>query len=221
MGASRRIGIIAPLCAVALVTGVAACASDPGEGADRSPAPTPTQEAPRPSASPTPQPEPTEDPPADAPVVIPACPEILTEAQIVELLSSGYAPVPEPDASRLYEVHRNVLGPVARQSLDGAAQVEHCAWGIPNSDAVLHMIVAELPTGVRDHLIAELRNSVYEESTMAGITVFRDPEGAPHVGSNWYGFRGPLWVALVPGSDGIGSRVFESLSAANRGLAID
>lgn len=28
-------------------------------------------------------------------------------------------------------------------------------------------------------------------------------------------------VALVPGSDGIGSRIFENLSAANPGLGID
>lgn len=217
MRAAMRSRIIGVLCSAALLTGLAGCSLLAGGAEDPEPEPTPTSTR---EAAPSPAPESTVEPTPEenAPVVIPGCEGILTDAQVAAFAPT-YVAIADPDATRLYEVHRHTLGPVALQSLDSALQVRHCSWGLPNSDDLVHVIVAELPGDVRDSFIAELRNSVYVESQSDDVAVFVDPNGTPHVGRNWYGFKGPIWVAMVPNHDDVGAQIFENLEAANPGLA--
>lgn len=204
---TRASGII---LAVLLTAGLSACAP---AAVDE---PTPTEVQPEP-IEPTPTPSPT---PTEQPFLIPACSELLTDQQLAELFSPEIEFIIGDDAIRLQQLfHDSSLGPVAQDALTQATQVEQCVWGFPNSDGVFPLIAAELPDDVRDHLISELRNSVFTETTTGDVTefVYVGHEGQV---SAWYGFVDNLWVAERPGghSAHIGHQVIENVRAQNPSL---
>ncbi|MBK0419594.1 hypothetical protein JD276_11170 [Leucobacter sp. CSA1] len=208
MNRAVRRGAPGAVAAVLLVA-LSACAPEPTSESQESPAETET---------PTSSPAETTGPPPEtgSPIVIPECERLIPLNRIVGRFSPEWAPVPEDQ--QLVEIFEGAIGPVARESLDRASQRRFCAWGIPNSDGLIHINVAELPQDVRDRLVAALRESDYIESEEAGAEVFISEIEGPFVGAHdiWYGFAGNVWVTSL--GSGLGDLAIEGMRAANPGL---
>lgn len=57
----------------------------------------------------------------------------------------------------------SLLGPVTMSTLQGGEQQIYCGWGIIHSDAIAYLGVAVIDEPAKAHLLAALRDSVYEE----------------------------------------------------------
>lgn len=153
-----------------------------------------TQSPPQPTAV-----TPTEDSSAEAellPNVIPGCDGLITDDQAKAELYPDYVRWDGFDDPRWIT---KSFGQAAVTAYDAAVSVVTCDWGVPDSNHLTHLIVAELPTKAREQLVAELRDSAYVETVIDGVTHFShestDADGVTQ--RNWYGFVGNVWVAAV------------------------
>lgn len=174
---------------------------------------TPSTSAPPPRESPG-----TKDPVADpVPVVIPECSGVMTDEQVAERLSPEFASWEGPERSGAQLPTAIYLGPVAQRALAAATQVRPCYWGVPLSDVVVSMFVAELPTAERVRLVSDLRDSAYAESNADGVTLFtHSTDDGIWKQTNWYGFLGDVWVASFHQGEQVPIEIaFENIRAAN------
>ena len=187
---SLKLGLVAlVISALAACTAVATEPSQTPRG--------PQETAPAQQEPTDPEPEPHE-----VPFMIPECTQLITAEELSSLFSPKTEPVVDPYATNLAKIHRLQLGPAARQAQSAATQYRPCAWGLPSSDSVTYLFVAELPDQVRDRLLAELRDSDYEESASGDIAMFSHTSSGGRPVTNLYGFKGNAWVA-TEGSGGI------------------
>lgn len=216
---SARRAIAAGLCLSALLA-VAGCADtgapDSGEPS-RTTAPTvPSTEAP------TPDPEPQ-------PVVLPDCESMNATIQgesdeFYALANTGggvSAHRGEVDAT----IFNDSVGPVARNAMAEALQLRGCTWPVQYHNIVTQY-VAEIPPETRETLIAELRDSLYVESTAGpalrfDYTEHGDPDALIAIDTDiTYLFLGEIWIAIVGnGQLDYAQGALDGLFAVNPGLA--
>lgn len=190
--ASRRIlGLLIGALVIATMT---ACASSAAPSAQETAPPTATAD-PTPSATSTPAPSETAPEQVPGDLVVPSCDDLLPLEQLRATLgdpappieSFGEQPAAEPSG----------MGPLANQTLQNAASQVTCNWGIPVSDGVFDVTVAQIEPAARDDLIAALHG--------AGDYDYAEPEGLPAfqravtsgIGTYLgYAFDGPVWVIV-------------------------
>ena len=107
------------------------------------------------------------------------------------------------------------MGPKAQEALDNAVQSEHCVWGIPHSDILIHVNTAELPADVRIDLVSALQESNYVESDLEGTQIFEYKLPGAGVGAEdiWYGFIGNVWITSF--GSGLGDLAVAGMRHAN------
>ena len=205
----------AVLATVALGLGASGCA--PEREAQRSIEPTPERseiQTPEPTETPTPTPTGA----TSASITVPSCEELIPLEAVAERFSPDWTVV-EENSPQLIEVFRGALGPVALQALDQAEQQKHCTWGIPHSDLLIHVNVAELPDDVGEELVAALEDSDYQESETDGVRVFTYVFPGAVVGASdiSYGFVDDVWIASF--GSGLGDLAVRGMRQANPQLA--
>lgn len=101
------------------------------------------------------------------------------------------------DTQGLESVFLQSRGPAALAAISEAEQHQYCAWGIPNTDGFITILIAVLSNDARDAFLVELRSSDFTETEQHGAAVFTwYPQGGIiGPGVSWYAFDGNLWVA--------------------------
>lgn len=196
MGATRRLGTAAVILWIPLA--MAGCAQPQGEA--------PTTTASPPEKTPTAS-TPSQAPgPTSAPVVIPPCDELVpfdaVQAEYADGIEAFHG---QPEMQQQARTH--IFGPAAVTALDAAEQSVHCGWGIPNSDGLSQIYVAELDPAVRDALMAELDASVFERSEEGGWVRYARSElgGIAPLHINYF-FRDRVWVSELGSENGVLAR---------------
>lgn len=216
MGEMRRVVFVRCAAAAALLAlGIGASGCAPEREAQPTADPTPAPSATRaPEATETPSP--TESAPAS--ITVPACGDLIPLEAVAERFAPDWTMV-EENSAQLIEVFRGALGPAALQALDQAEQQKHCTWGVPNSDILIHVNVAELPDDVREELIAALQDSDFQESETDGVRVFTYEFPGAVVGASdiSYGFVDNVWIASF--GSGLGDLAVTGMRHANPQLA--
>ena len=197
-------------------------ATDASSGTTQSPSATP-----KPTKTPTKTPAtpaPTTEQPA-APIVLPACADLVTEQQARELGGQdSYVLLDDEVVASMSDfLTQNTLGAAANAALGGASQTVSCGWGIPNSGAYTQAYASVLDPAVQSALRTELDASDFVRGTEGSATTYAlaIPGGiANHF--VWYAFDGDVWVAEIGVIEqpGFGRAVLASVQAANpNGLA--
>lgn len=130
-------------------------------------------------------------------LTVPACDDLIPPQRIGNV--SGVADLaPAPDAPDEGLVIDESLPPSARVALDAAAQTEVCGWGKPDGGAVTSVLIAELPTDVRDKLISDLDSAGFTRSSTDDTITFTRTGAAGTSGrTHWLAFHGNAWVVGV------------------------
>lgn len=193
---SARRAIVAGLCLAALLA-VAGC-SDAGAADSGEPSRTSAPTAPSPE-TPTADPEPQ-------PVVLPDCESmnatIQGESDEFYALANTGGGVSAHRGEVDTTIFNDSVGPVARNAMAEATQLRGCTWPVQYHNIVTQY-VAEIPSETRETLIAELRDSLYLESTAGPALRFDhtehgDPEALITIDTNiTYLFLGEIWIAIV------------------------
>ncbi len=200
-----------------LMLGLASCAPESGASDERTASPSSSRES-EPSQKPSSEPAPTEEPAPETeptPVVIPECEQLVPIDVVHEKLGPAFVFTPESGPFR--DMLLGAVGPSAQEAISRAEQTSFCSWGIPQSDGLNLLMVAELPADARDAFLAELRASEFVETETAGSPTFVW-EDEPGLSQRflWYGFTGDLLVISVGASadGGVGVPALASLQAA-------
>lgn len=200
-----------------LMLTLTACAPETGASDERTSAPSSSRE-PEPSREPSTEPEPTKDvqpEPEPTPTVIPECEQLVPLDVVHGTLGSSYVFI--PDAPSFRDTLLTAVGPSAQEALAQAEQTSFCLWGIPQSDGVNPVMVAELPADARDAFLTELRASEFAETEVSGSPTFvwEDDPGLTQR-FLWYGFTDDLLVVSIAQSSdgGVGTPALRSLQAA-------
>lgn len=198
---------------VALGCGVSGCATEREPQSSTDPPPERSEST---ESVPTEASTPVESAPAS--ITVPSCEELIPLEAVAERFSPDWTVV-EENSPQLIEVFRGALGPVALQALDQAEQQKHCTWGIPHSDLLIHVNVAELPDDVGEELVAALEDSDYQESETDGVRVFTYVFPGAVVGASdiSYGFVDNVWIASF--GSGLGDLAVRGMRHANPQLA--
>jgi len=142
-----------PMAGVALLL-LAGCTPE----ASPSASPTPTE-----AASESPTPSPTAEP---APLTIPECDILLPLALAQDSFSENTELLGEFATSQF-----GIDGvPAAAAAVASASQVRYCGWGVPFSDGVFTLLVAEISAADRAALEAALPGAGFAATTMGTVT---------------------------------------------------
>lgn len=153
-----------------------------------------------PEPKPEPEPEPESDPaPKEARLEFPECVEVFPPEEVVEA-APDFAP--EPWVTTELTWLDRMPGPAARTAVQQATNTLECMWGVPNSDRLIMLWIAELPDEVRDTLIGELRDSNFVEGEQDGMITF-NLKGEPTLIGDyfWYGFRDSVMAFTITGEE--------------------
>lgn len=201
------------LAAVALVAALSGCAPTAPESTS-TPKPTSAVE-PTPTESPTPS-------PTVAPLAIPECETMLPLAQAQALFSASTAFLGEQPTG---EFVGRMTVPSIPVVLSTASPARGCFWGIPQSDGLFELVVAEVTEAQRTTLQGELATAGYAETTMGTVTAF-ELAGEDEVSSlgTTHLFTGDVWVVCDGTSLGLSGAVtgaaLDALRAANPMLGL-
>lgn len=169
----------------------------------KAPDPEPTRSVTPPPTAP-PEPTTTPEPPITAtptptppPAPLPDCESMLSAAQLNDMFD------PEGRIQAMHElpgirayVLEHEIGPVALATLDAARDRRDCSWGMPNSDAVIHIFVSRLDAAAKSTLMTALDDSIFGHSTEGDVTVYTNSSSIGVASINkTYLFSGDLWVA--------------------------
>ncbi|QZY50897.1 hypothetical protein [Leucobacter tenebrionis] len=202
MVAKPRSGIAAVILRASLALGIPlvlmGCAA-PAEGPTEDPAPTGSSETTEPSESTPPKTTAPQPDPTESPVAIPSCEELVPLETVREQFPGAPDIETFHDSQEIQDKARELaLGPAAIAALDGAEQMRHCAWGIPASDGISRLYVAELNADARDALIAELDGSVFVRSEEEGWIRYSDfSEGGVAPMHRSYFFKDRIWIVEI------------------------
>jgi hypothetical protein len=178
----RRIHALALPALVALA--LAACLP-PGAG----PTPTPTGSSPSASAAPTSTPSPT---PTVEPLAFPGCETMLPLATAQSLFSAStefLGEFPAADFEGRFDL------PAVYDVLDTASPATSCRWGVPNSDGVFFLVVAEVTPGERTALNGALSAAGYSSTTTGTVTALeKEEEGMVSSLAFTHLFTGDVWI---------------------------
>lgn len=171
-------------------------------------------------------PPPTTEP-TPAPITLPACEAmnatIQDESDAFYALQ-GDAGVTAHRGEVDLTIFNDTVGPVAQQAMAQATQVRGCTWPVHYHNIVTQY-VAEIPDGVQDELVAELRASAYVESTFGLVPRFDHSEAEETTIGTFtttitYLFVGDAWIAIMGnGSLDYAQGALDGLFAANPGFA--
>lgn len=94
-------------------------------------------------------------------------------------------------------------GPEAQAAAEQAVRGVSCMWAVPQSDSGFSVGLAQLPTDVRDELIAALQDSTdyTEEAGESGQMFSGEVPGGLGTINVVYIFDEDLWVLATGGSD--------------------
>lgn len=85
--------------------------------------------------------------------------------------------------------------PAIQSALLGAGQSRFCQWGVPNSDGVFALVVAEITPADRASLIAALSGAGFASSTSASVTTLEhEQEGMISTDAATHLFTGDSWI---------------------------
>lgn len=122
-------------------------------------------------------------------------------------------------------IFNDSVGPVARNAMAEAVQLRGCTWPVQYHNIVTQY-VAEIPSETQESLIAELRDSLYVESTAGPALRFDhtehgDPDALITIDTDiTYLFLGEVWIAIVGnGQLDYAQGALDGLFAVNPGLA--
>lgn len=211
--------VLGLLSAVLVLAGLTACAAET-PSATTSPTPSGEAQHSAPTATPTPTPAPGEGAPAQVPgdLVVPPCVDLLPLEQLRATLgdpappieSFGEQPAAEPSG----------MGPLAIQTLQNAASVVTCNWGIPVSDGVFDVTVAQIEPAARDDLIAALHGAAdYDYAEPEGLPSFQRAVTSGIGTYLGYAFDGLVWV-IVDGTVVYEDSVIEVAADAARAVTL-
>lgn len=206
-----------------LMSGAVACAPEPGNSAGsgnlhESTAPSTTQ--PSPSATTTPTTAKPSAKPEPAPLVLPACGDLLTVDAAHELSGNEATELLDPEtAARLRELVRDrMFGPATVTALASAEAEVHCVWGVPNSGALTQVFIVELAPAQKTALLASLDDSDFVQAQEGAVTTY-SLVGEPGVSQqfSWYAFWGDAWIIDLSSTPEpqFGRTALASLIAAN------
>lgn len=207
------------LVAASLIGLVAGCAPEPevtpSASATATAAPTSTSEP-----TPTETVEPTPTATAGAPIVIPECIDLVA----LDLMQEQIAP--EAVALELpIAVEDAMTDASTATAIAVATQTKSCAWGIPDSDGVMGVIVAQLDEADREAAIEGLREeATTTESTIGNAISFtREEESGVGLVSTTYAFLGTAWVTVTgtgfaASAEAVAAAALASIRGVNPGL---
>ena len=200
------------IVSAALIAALAACTPLPPVV---TPSPTPTSSA----VKPTPKPTPTV---TVAPLAIPACETLLPLATAQDLFSANTAFLGEQPAS---EFVGRMTVPSIPVVLGTARPAKGCLWGIPQSDGLFELVVADVTDAQRATLQAELTAAGYGETEMGTVTAF-ELAGENEIGSTGttHLFTGDVWIVCdgtsLSLSGAVTGSALDALRAANPSLGL-
>lgn len=203
-----RHSIVVLIAILASVT--VGCVAQPSADAPQT-TPTATSPALTPRPSPTPSPTPTRV------VSLGGCEDLIDIGRLHQLV--------QPDIEPLDVTSRAVAlpGPSARAALDSATTSLHCSWGLPMSDGLFDVVVAELPEPVSEALVRSLETAEgYRDVSADGMRIFGSTFDEGYTVNLAYVFSDGLWTIaegtmLTPESAvAVASEVTQNVLAANR-----
>lgn len=194
-----------------MVFGLTACTPS---APDPSPSPSAT-------ASPSETPSPTSTPSAE-PLTIVGCETLLT----IEQARSFFAADTEFLGERAPTVPSGLF-PLAEidDTLAAAAQATECAWGIPNSDGVFTLHVAEVTADQRSTVEAALTDAGFTDVMLGTVTGF-EKTGENEVGTTaaTHLFTGNVWIMsnanALTTTGPVANTALDALRAANPELEL-
>lgn len=202
-----------------LLTGVLASTGCAGGAAPEETTPTTSPPAPTSNA---PAPAPSEKPQS---IALPDCETmnatIAGESDAFYELQ-GEAGVTAHRGAVDLSIFDDTVGPSAQEAMTRATQVAGCTWPVHYHNIVTQY-VAQIPAETGEWLIAELRGSVYVESTTGPAIRFdhTEPSDSPFTVATdiTYLFFDDVWIAIVGnGSLDYAQAALDGLAAANPGL---
>lgn len=185
-----RVAATVVIAAAVVLSGCTATAPEPSPTASTDASPT----RPAPSTSPA-TPAPSATTPAATVTSIPPCADLLTLEQVRGSIPDGQRVGVIDDS--MYALGEGLPGPLARSTYEAAARTSVCAWGIPQSDGIVHLGVALLDAASRGTLIDGLQSSTeYSSTSISGLTVF-SREVTEGIGTSLaYVFDGEVWTIV-------------------------
>lgn len=188
----------------------------------------PPSQQPSPSASPEDDETPAENttPPAPAPIVLPDCATLNPPAQQAtqHLLDLGAELIPPPGEAGVAEFN-SVFGPVARETMTRATQMQGCYYVLSMHDA-MHQFVAEITPEASAPLLGALRaEPLFTEGMIGEATTFistytEETSIGTMTETVAHAFLGDVWVSLYGTGDGVTALTpaLDAVIATNPGL---